>query len=193
MEATPHQPRLITGFCRCDDCGATVEQVRKMRRFRLCDTCWERVVPEIDTITAAEIGSPKHDAISRYWEWYRDMEARHPSRRRSPGKPKGEPPRPADLYFPLCDCGEQREEVRLAGGRPPGLFGGPFLAECPVCRARRAVEHHARATSWLHREWDDEEWLDLLYRVMPEAFALRVLPAYWFELRRTSVPANPGD
>lgn len=88
--------------------------------------------------------------------------------------------------------GGGRQEVSFARGKG-GLFGGPFLEECPTCKARREVERNVRAGSWLHPEWDDEEWLDLLFQVMPDAFELGVLPDYWFELRRKAAELSELD
>lgn len=173
---------LIAGYFHCDHCGQTVDRVHKERRFWLCDSCFEVNVPQIDPTVKVQSGSPEQEAITRYWEWFGGMEERHPSRYRPPRKPT-ERQRLADAYFPVCDCGSKRETVRF-GRNPAGLFGGPFMRECEVCRIKREVEHNVAVTSWLHPEWDDEEWLDLLYKVMPRAFELRVLPDYWYELRK---------
>lgn len=114
------------------------------------------------------------------------MERRVPSRRWS-APSKGQSPtlhRPTDEYYPLCECSERKQVVTFA--RPNtliGLFGGPFMGECATCRMKREVESHVRAASWLHTEWDDEEWLDLLFKVMPKAFDEGMLPDYWYELR----------
>lgn len=35
----------------------------------------------------------------------------------------------------------------------------------------------------MHPDWDDEDWLDQLHKVMPRAFELGVLPDYWYELK----------
>lgn len=180
--ATDAQPALIPGHYRCDDCGRTVERVRPTRRFRLCDGCYERVVPRLAPDVRVRAGSPEAAAIRRYWEWYDGMEKRVPPRRvyTPPARPK---PRPVetDDYYPLCACGGRREAYSFSP-RPRGLFGGPFQRECPVCEARRQVEATARLTH--HPEWDDEDWLDFLYRVFPRAFEVGVLPDYWYELRR---------
>lgn len=186
------QPPLITGYSRCDDCGQLVEHLRRTRRFRLCDACYERIVPAVDTIDAKQIGSPAHKAITRYWEWYAAMDKRVP-RRSEPGykaqtrRPLA-PNRTTDELYPLCDCGRPREVSAIARATSPGgLFGGPFVRECPVCEARGQVERVLASTSWLHPEWDDETWLDHLWRVFPEAFEVGVLPDYWFELRRPGI------
>lgn len=181
--------RLISGFYCCDDCGRLCDRLRKTARFRLCDACWERVVPDIPAGVTVPDGSPEQEAIARYAEWREGMERRMPPRR-SPGhaarsRPLGGVALTADEFYPVCACGGRRRE-RMRGPRSSrsGLFGGPFFDLCPVCDARRQVEGHVRAAGWLHPEWDDEEWLDLLWKVMPEAFELGVLPGYWFELRR---------
>lgn len=121
--------------------------------------------------------------LARFWGWYYESQKVRPGRYSPPRRPVGEPSRAADALYPLCDCGRPRESVKY-GRQMGGLWGGPFMKECAVCRARREVEGHVKATAWLHPEWDDEEWLDLLYKVMPEAFSLRVLPDYWYELKR---------
>lgn len=202
-DTSAEQPFLISGFYRCDDCGALGERLRKTRRFRLCDGCYERIVPAVDTIDARQIGSPAHQAITRYWEWFAEMDKRVP-RRSEPGykaqvrQPLGRP-RAADDFYPLCECGRPRASYApmLRDEVPSGLFGGPFARECPACEARRQVEQYVKSSAWLHPEWDDEEWLDLLWRVYPKAFEAGVLPDYWFELRwpgitRTAAP-EPRD
>lgn len=177
------QLQLFAGYYRCDDCGRTTDRVRRTRRFRLCDACYGRVVPEMQTITMSMMGRPAHEANARYWAWYEEMERRRPSRYSPPVKSPVVVARPTDQFYPLCACGGRRQEMSSTRGRR-GLFGGPFLPECPTCRAKREIEGHVRAGSWLHPDWDDEEWLDLLYQVMPEAFELGVLPDYWYELQR---------
>ena len=182
---TAAQPALISGFYRCDDCGRLCDRLRKTARFRLCDVCWERVVPVIPDGMKVTDGSPEQAAVMRWAEWREGIERRVPPRR-SPGhaarlRPLGVGSLTADEFYPGCACGGRRRERPY--GRRRGLFGGPFFDLCSVCEAKRSVEGHVGATSWLHPEWDDEEWLDLLWRVMPEAFELGVLPGYWFELR----------
>ncbi len=183
MATDPVQPFLIPGFYRCDDCGALVERLRKNRRFRLCDACYERVVPEMPEDGRIEPGSPLHEALTRYWEWYGEMEKRVPPRRPAgprPQKPLLGPVVTADAYYPYCACGERRKEVTF---RSSGLFGGPFLPNCLRCDLKRSVESAFRSTAAIHPEWDDETWLDFLMRVYPEAFEMGVLPGYWYELR----------
>lgn len=184
-----NQLPLFTGYYRCDDCGALVDRLRQTRRFRLCDACYERVVPVFPD-GRIEHGSPEHKANEAYWEWYGEMDERVP-RRSEPGyaaqtRQPTPSPRPTDDYYPLCACGQPREPFTHAikAGVPTGLFGGPFARECPTCEARHQVERVMESTTWLHREWDDEDWLDHLWRVFPRAFELGVLPGYWFELRQ---------
>ena len=192
------QPALITGFFKCDNCGALVDHLRQTRRFRLCDACYERVVPVFPD-GRIQPGSPEQKANEAYWEWHGEIDERVP-RRREPGyvaRTRQSPPspRPADDYYPLCDCGQPREEYTFAlkAGVQTGLFGGPFARECPTCEARRQVEQVMESTTWLHPEWDDEDWLDHLWRVYPDAFALGILPGYWFELRRPNKTAAEDD
>lgn len=196
-DAAPAQPRLIPGYYRCDDCGELADRLRKTRRFRLCDACYERIVPVVDTIEARQIGSPEHQAVTRYWEWFGEMDKRVP-RRSEPGykartRQPLAPTRTADELHPLCACGRPREVSAIArttsGG---GLFGGPFHRECAVCEARGQVERVVEFTAKLHPEWDDEDWLDHLYRVFPEAFRVGVLPDYWYELRGR-LPVKAAD
>lgn len=189
------QLTLFSGFYRCDDCGALVDRLRRTRRFRLCDACYERVVPEVDTIEAREVGSAAHQAMTRYWEWFDEIDKRVP-RRTEPGhraRTRQAPAtaRKADELFPLCDCGRPREATAFAW-RDGGLFGGPFQQFCPVCAARQIVESAYRMGAKIHPDWDDETWLDHLYRVYPEAFALGVLPGYWYELRYPGITRRPA-
>ncbi len=183
----PVQPQLIPGCFRCDDCGRTVARLRKTRRFRLCDECYDRIVP-IFPEGRIQFGSPEHEANRGYWDWYDEMEKRVPPRR-TPGpttrpRQSGDASLSADRLFPLCDCGGRREEVTFRR-KEAGLFGGPFHAECETCAIRREVSgNFVAATTWLHTDWDDEEWLDLLYRIVPRGFELGILPDYWYELRR---------
>jgi len=193
-DTSAEQPFLIPGFYRCDDCGAVVEHLLRNRRFRLCDACYERIVPDFPPGTKIEQDSPEHMANRAYWEWFGEINERVP-RRSEPGhaartRHKPGRARTADEYFPLCECGQSRVSYRpmlTDADAPRGLFGGPFARECPECNARREVESMVKATSWLHPDWDDEEWLDLLWRAVPEAFEVGVLPDYWFELRRPGI------
>lgn len=197
-DGAAEQLTLFADRYRCDDCGGLVERLHRTRRFRLCDDCYERIVPAVDTIEARQIGSPAHQAITRYWEWDGEIDKRVP-RRSEPGhaaRTRQTPPRPrqADELYPLCDCGRPRE-VNTIGrmmDRGGGLFGGPFQRECAVCEARGQVERAVQHTARIHPEWDDEDWLDHLYRVFPEAFKVGVLPDYWYELRGR-LPVKAAD
>lgn len=186
MSDDPSQPLLIPGWFQCDDCGRTVARLRKTRRFRLCDECYERVVPVLPE-GRIQHGSPEQQAIGRYWEWYDEMERRVPPRKAAGQAPRPRPEKASlstDRLYPLCECGDRRQEVTFRRSEA-GLFGGPFHTECETCQLRREVSgNFEAATTWLHTDWDDEEWLDLLYRTVPRAFELGILPDYWYELRR---------
>lgn len=186
MADEPSQLLLIPGWFHCDDCGRTVARLRKTRRFRLCDECYERVVPVLPE-GRIQHGSPEQQAIGRYWEWYDEMERRVPPRKAAGQATRPRPEKASlspDRLYPLCECGGRRQEVTFRRNEA-GLFGGPFHMECESCALRREVSgNFEAATTWLHTDWDDEEWLDLLYRTVPRAFELGILPDYWYELRR---------
>jgi hypothetical protein len=182
---TASQLVLIAGCYRCDHCGRDVERTQKTRRFRLCDECWAQVVPDFEGEAFTE---EQRAAIGRYWEWYWQIERRKPARYRPPkARPATPSLRLADSLYPVCECGEQRAEFGHAA-EERGLFGGPFMQYCPVCQAKKDVEAIMRMAGAIHPDWDDEEWLDLLYKSHREAFALAVLPDYWYELRRKRKP-----
>ncbi len=179
---------LIAGYFHCDGCGRTdAERIIRYHGRRLCAPCVERIVPSADPLRGGD-GQARTDAeraeVAAFWGWLHTSQSARPARY-SPPRRAGEPARPADECYPLCDCGRPREAARFSR-RAGGLFGGPFLKECVICRMRREVSQTVESTAWLHPEWDDEEWLDLLYKVMPAAFELRVLPDYWYDLRRES-------
>lgn len=174
---------LITGFYVCDNCGQLCDRLRKSRRIRLCDDCYDRIVPRVVGTMVAH-GSPEQQAMERYWVWYSEMERRLPPHRQPVNTPitrRDELPTSSDEAYPY---GTRRKNTHPR--RQLSLFGGPFFDLCPICNAKRQVESYVKSAMWLHRGWDDEEWLDLLWTVMPEAFELGVLPGYWFELRRMS-------
>lgn len=188
-EMTAVQMCLIAGFYRCDDCGQLCDRLCKLARFRLCDACWDRAAHHIPAGVTVSNGSPEQAAIARYAKWREDMERRVPPRR-TPGhvartRRLSALSITADEFYPLCACGERRRE-RVYGSRAHrrGLFGGPFFDLCPVCTIKQEVEGYVKMGGRLHPEWDDEEWLDLLYKAIPDAFKLGVLPGYWFELKR---------
>lgn len=184
------QPSLIPGYFRCDRCGGDAERVTRYRRFRFCPACVEEIVPSAaparggDGVIRTE---EERDENRRFWDWYWDVgHDLRPTKYHPPGRGAVEPVRSSDAFYPLCDCGRPRavNEIGRAHGGGGGLFGGPFNRECPYCEARGQVERAVAFTARIHPEWDDEDWLDHLYRVFPEAFRVGVLPDYWYELRR---------
>ncbi len=181
------QRRLITGFYHCDGCGRMdAESIVRYKGRRLCPVCVARIVPSCDPLRGGDgvvRTDAERDEVAAFWDWHWESQRVRPPRYSPPRKALEKQERAADEYYPVCDCGRTREAAKFGRGAT-GLFGGPFMKECPMCDARRQVEGHVRASSWLHREWDDEEWLDLLWKAMPEAFEFGVLPGYWFELRR---------
>ena len=181
------QPVLISGFYHCDGCGRMdAESIVRYKGRRLCLACVAQLVPSCDPLHGGDgvvRTEAEREELAAFWDWYWESHRTRRPRYSSPRKPLERPKRTADEYYPVCDCGRQRATAKFGRGAV-GLFGGPFMKECPVCRARHEVEGHVGATLWLHPEWDDEEWLDLLWRVMPEAFELGVLPGDWFDLRR---------
>lgn len=202
---------LFAGFFRCHNCGRDVDETYPTRRFRLCASCWQEVMPGYDG-TADDPGRRERQAAetpeqaaenAAYWRWYYKMELRYPlagkhSRWRQAGALVDLPQRairPApvrasyrttytlDGLYPFCECGQERPEYEHAlPNAPRSLFGGPRAAYCPACEARYQVESYARMAGAIHPEWDHEDWLDRLYEMIPAAFELGVLPDYWFEL-----------
>lgn len=175
---------LIAGHYRCQHCGQLVDQVRRVRRFWLCDACWLAYVPAAAAVETVE----QQARVTAYWDWMHNLEQRHPvaaARRQTP--PAVRSAREDDQYMPVCPCGGLREPVRWSEGASPGLFGGPFHGQCPTCEAKRGVEAMVRMADAVHPDWDDEEWLDQLYRSHRQAFDLGVLPDYWFVLRQRQV------
>ena len=192
------QPALISGYYRCDNCGKDSENTRRTRRFRLCDECWTKIMPNWDQEQvkdrdpawyAGTDDGERQRKIEAYWGWYWDMDQRKPSRYRRRSRRElyasflHDPHSwSVDDYYPYCECGNRRE---VAGLGSPGIFGGPFARYCAICENRRRVDSIIEMTSAIHPDWDDEEWLDALYRIMPKAFETGVLPDYWFELKRS--------
>jgi hypothetical protein len=201
---------FVDRHARCHNCGRDVGRTRKTGRFWLCDECWEAIVPEIEG--AIEAGSPEHKANIRYHDWYNDMERRYPvggrytfrsvdhlpipmernpfyraSQYRSWRSPAG-PRLGVASYYPACECGRERPVSQfITGGPQLSIFGPPRRHKCAVCDAREAVEAIAVMADKIHPDWDDEDWLDLLYQSHREAFRVGVLPNLWFELRREPV------
>jgi hypothetical protein len=194
-------PALITGYYYCDNCDRTVESVQHTRGYWLCDECWALIMPDWEQLEITPSSGQKRDPawyadtaaqrarIAAYWEWLDDMQSRKPRRRRQSraalyrsyaGFPSV---LSSDDYYPLCACGQPRRPLSfMPRGASPGLFGGPFAQHCPVCEAKLGVEA-IFAMVGIHPDWDDEQWLDALQHTQPEAFALGVLPNYWFRLR----------
>lgn len=199
----PEQLELISGFYRCHACGRNVPETRQIRRWRLCPECWKRIAP----------AEENREEVRRFWEWHFEMEERYPlsgkwyrfrpvdtlpdglsfnhfdlqaaSVHGSPGRFKAlnQPYEmyTADSFYPLCECGEERPEYEH--GRVVSLFGKMRAPKCPTCTAKQNVESVFGMREGLHPGWDDEEWLDLLFRSHPEAFEVGVLPDYWYELK----------
>jgi hypothetical protein len=124
--------------------------------------------------------------IEAYWNWYWDIEKKYPIHRKSRAAHYlsflDDPINlGSDAYYPLCECGSLRDPL---GWGEPALFGGPFHDKCPKCRAKEEVEAFVRMSKTVHSEWDDEDWLDALYKIVPYAFDLGVLPDFWFSLKR---------
>lgn len=196
-----NQIALLPGYYFCHNCQRTVDHTRRVRRFRLCDECWAKIMPDWEQEVVVKGGVTRPAAwyvktkeqlqkSEEYWGWVETMENLYPT-----------PPRRSrtalyfsyldhrsdafdvDVYWPLCACGGQREVLRVSH-LPLGLFGGPFTSKCKVCEAKARVESMAgMGLKLIHPDWDDEDWLDALQKTIPEAFALGILPDYWFELR----------
>lgn len=192
---------LIPGYFYCHNCRRTVDHIRRVRRFRLCDECWSAIMPDWEQKVIVKRGvvrpaawyietEEQRQKFVEFWKWHEDMEKRYPI---PPGRSRQaiyfsyldhrSDAYEADMYWPLCACGGQRETLR-SSHLPPGLFGGPFTSKCRMCEAKARVESFAGlGLHRIHPDWDDEDWLDALQKTIPEAFALGILPDYWFELR----------
>lgn len=181
---------LFSGYYHCDRCGRTdAPSIVRYKGRRVCPDCID-IIPSADPVRGGD-GEVRTDTeraeVEAFWGWYWESQKARPPRYTPPYRKAGPPEVTPDDLYPLCACGQPREANRI-GNRAGGLFGGPFMRECPVCRARHEVEQVVASTTWLHPEWDDEEWLDLLYRSHRRAFELGVLPDYWYELRRAPAP-----
>jgi hypothetical protein len=176
---------LIPGYYRCQNCGRLVDHVRKERRWRICENCWQAIVAPTNPEKVGNLTDEEWEAREAYARWLHRMEQRYPARRswRRPPPISLTHDTAADYHFPFCECGRPRRPVHLAPGELPTLFGGPFHKYCPVCEARLSVEIVFRYASTFWPGRDDEDILDLLSRSHPEAFEVGVLPAYWWELR----------
>lgn len=131
----------------------------------------------------------QHKQIEAYWGWYYEMEKRYPSSRGNRAAHylsfRHQPvTRSSDDYYPFCECGSMRETL---GYGKPGLYGGPFMTYCSRCKAKEEVESFVKLSKAIHPDWDAEDWLDALYKIMPNAFAIGVLPDYWFEIMRSAL------
>lgn len=171
----------------CHNCRRFVAHVQRTRRFRLCDACWQAIMPAWAQGRDAETREETVQ-IGAYWEWYGEMEKRYPARGRGRSgvrAAKVARARATDEFWPFCECGAERREYEFGTAR--SLFGGTRARYCPLCEARRSVEGMIGMADRIHPDWDDEAWLDALYQTMPGAFTLGVLPDYWFELRKRKV------
>jgi len=192
---------LIHGFYHCDNCERAVEHVQRTRGYWLCDACWAAIMPDWEKVEIVRANGQKRDPawyantaaertrIEAYWCWYYDMQERKPLPKRQSRAAlyRSHLTAPAlvgpDDFYPLCECGQPRQPMGfMPRGVVPGLWGGPFRQHCPVCEAKRGVEAAYRHAA-IRPEWDDEQWLDMLQKTLPEAFSLGVLPDYWFRLR----------
>lgn len=173
------QQELIKGFYRCQNCECDVDRVRKIRRWRLCDKCWGKIVPDSGFERPPQ-SEEERTQIGRFWGWYWEMERRYPPNRSYGRRQNGNLVHSTDSYYPFCECGKRR---RISPFGEPGLFGGPYLQYCSICEAKRSVESVFALAGKIMPDRDDEEWLDLLYKSHSKAFELGVLPSYWFELK----------
>ncbi len=188
------QPPLLPLPHYCHNCRQFVATVYRARRFRLCPDCWRAIVPAWAQFRNAE--TPQERAqVAGYFEWYETMNQQYPARGRGrSGIRAAQKPRPihTDNYWPLCECGREREELCLMSSGAVSLFGGSRMHLCPHCEARRAIDSIAGMADKLHPDWDDEAWLDLLYRSHRRAFDLGILPDYWFDIRRKLLGKTPS-
>lgn len=182
----------------CHNCRQFVSCVRRTRRFRLCDACWAAIVPAWTDERIAE-NSLEQQQVAAYWRWYGEMEKSYPARRSGRGGLRAAasapaPARSVDSYWPYCECGRERPEYTIAASTTPrSLFGGARAMYCPACEARRSVDNYMGMAAKIHPDWDDETWLDLLYKAMPAAFAPGVLPDYWYELKHRIARAQAAQ
>lgn len=176
---------LFPGFYRCDRCGHDVERIERYKGWRLCPRCVAAIVPSVAALRGGDdtiVTETQRQENLRFVKWDSRRRRWRPKRYSLPGR--GKPlPIVTDDYFPFCGCGGAREPNRVTS-RPRGLFGGPFHHQCPTCEAKGMVESTFKMADKIHPDWDDEEWLDLLYKTFPGAFEVGVLPDYWYELSR---------
>lgn len=176
---------FIGPYYRCHACGQDVVRVHPFRRFRFCDACWTQYLAPI----RPDYTGPLDEALSlrrdAFIGWYRQLEQRYPT---------GRIPRYAHIthrhqdnggeYWPFCaECGTETKEFDDFLGIE-SLFGRLRHKYCPHCEARHTVESIWRMRETLVPGRDDEDWLDLFAKSHPEAFALGILPDYWFKLKQ---------
>ena len=176
----PRQIELLSGFYRCQNCGRDVDHVRRVRRWFLCDECYQKIVEPTRPGYGGRLTEELYQARDAFWRWCGEMERKHPVRRSWRKQPISQLERSADAYYPFCECGLARRESQIGD---PGIFGGPYLKYCPICEAKRAVESVFRMAGKIMPDRDDEDWLDLMFESHPEAFELGILPDYWYELK----------
>ena len=113
------QLALLNGYYRCHNCGRDVDQVHRVRRWRLCDECYAAIVePARPGETGALLpGDELWQARENYWQWVESMERRCPSPARLPGLPQQQ--RTADSYYPWCECGRLRPVLLLMRSSSP--------------------------------------------------------------------------
>lgn len=193
LRVTAHA--LIAGYYRCDNCERTADHVRRERGYWLCDECWAAIVPSEGI--AVEAGQRRNaewhaatqedrSRIAAYMDWLKGMQKRkpQPSPNTRPA-PVASPRGADDEDWPFCACGQPREPMRwVSPWKARSLFGGPYRQHCPICELKLRIEsHYDLLAHGINPEWDDEQWLDSLEKIMPEAFERGVLPDYWFRLR----------
>lgn len=182
------QLQLFAGRYQCQNCGANMDVVHRVRQFRICDTCYANFV--LPASANNNLDAVSRQRVAEFWEWYYQMEARYPTKSRQVHFAPRLPLPPSD-YLPLCDCGVERPEL-LRPATGPSLFGHQRQTHCRGCEARLRVESVFRLADHIAPGRDDETWLDLLYRSQREAFDLGVLPDYWFELRHSTSKEGGG-
>ena len=178
------QSRLFHGLYRCQNCGRDVVRVQRIRRFRLCDDCWERIVEPIQPDHTGPLSDELSLLRDEFWGWHNEMEKRYPTGRRAKySVVRFEFQVNGGDYWPYCaDCGQETKEFDHHLGQL-SLFGRMRHKYCPRCEAIKSIESVYGMRKTLHPGWDDEDWLDLLLRSHPETFEIGVLPDFWFELK----------
>jgi len=181
---------LISGLYRCQRCGRDVNYLLRFRRFRICQRCYNELGIQDMTTYNGPITREEWQRREWVWRWYEEMERRYPVPPRLYGRipPPWERLREWNLV-PFCqECGAPVEPLPSAtlGNAPRTLFGGPFRWRCMRCEAEAEVRHILSSPMMQHirADWDDEDWLDWLYRYHREWFDAGILPDLWFELKR---------